>query len=36
MAKLRSKRVIAVDRRDIVITDLPQLTRIARHDECEP
>jgi CRP-like cAMP-binding protein len=36
LAKLKGKQVIAVDRRDIVITDLPQLTRIARHDECEP
>jgi len=35
LGKLKQKRVITVERRDIVITDLDRLTRLAQHDEAD-
>jgi hypothetical protein len=35
LAKLKRKRVIEFERRDIVITDVDKLSRLANYDEVE-
>jgi len=35
LGKLKQKRAIAIDRRDVTITDLDKLTKLANYDEME-
>jgi hypothetical protein len=36
LAKLKQKRIVSIDRRDVVIADVERLTQVANYDDALP